>query len=428
MTLEKLNPAAECEPQLKSAPQAFLFSLPTYTPKEEDGFDQDGVKELHEDLIMGSSSNGFDPNQETEDSFTLEGINGGDSKFQSRKFMDDEFSNCLHGSMNSSDCILQTFVNSEKAISSPKGRKLSNLHLQDLQECKHTKLSPLDIETKDLHYTKTLSSIFKNSHRLIIAPCFYNGNHKTSFISWKKGGLVGSQKPQIGKPQRILKKILFEVSWMHGGFSLKFREENGKNNRQWSPKWDNIGMNHVLLERIRRENLNENFLVLRSLAPSISKEDRESILSNTIAYLKELGTRVEELESCMELSKFEAREKRNPDIVEQISGNYGNKKITNGKKIKKRKACDIDKMSPELNLVTVSLVEKEVLIEIRCSWRECLLLDIMDTISILHLDAHSVQSSTINGILNLTIKSKFRGAAVASAGKIEQALQRVASQ
>ncbi|KAF8365128.1 hypothetical protein HHK36_032871 [Tetracentron sinense] len=443
MVLEKLNFVTECEIQPKSAPQEFPFSLPPYMPKEENKFDQDGLKELNgnvcEELKVGSPNYSLDgcvPNQQTDDSFMLEGINGMASQVQSWPFKDDEFSNCVHGSMNSSDCISQTFMNPEKVLSSPNGEKMNNLRLQ---ECNNTKLSSLDLGTDDCHYSRTLSALFKNSHQLIVSPGFPNGNLGSSFTSWKSRGSMGTQTPQIGMPQKILKKALFEVAWMHGGCSLKSREENSRRDGLWKPERCDIGVSHVLLERRRREKLNDKFQVLRSLVPSISKVDKASILGDTIEYLKELETRVEELESCREFAEFRTRTRRkHPDIVERTSGNYGND-IINGKKpsINKRKACDIDETEPELNKdvprdsltadLTVSVIEKEVLIEIRCPWRESLLLDIMDAISNLHLDAYSVQSSTNDGILALTIKSKFTGAAVTSVGMIKQALQRVVS-
>ena len=52
------------------------------------------------------------------------------------------------------------------------------------------------------------------------------------------------------------------------------------------------------------------------------------------------------------------------------------------------------------------LVEKEVVVEMKCAYREYILLDIMDEINNLYLDVHSVQSSTTDGILTLTLKSK----------------------
>jgi hypothetical protein len=55
------------------------------------------------------------------------------------------------------------------------------------------------------------------------------------------------------------------------------------------------------------------------------QDDKLSILDNAIEYLKELERRVEELESCRELTEVEARTKRkSQDSVERTSDNYGN--------------------------------------------------------------------------------------------------------
>ena len=147
--------------------------------------------------------------------------------------------------------------------------------------------------------------------------------------------------------------------------------------------------------------------------------NKVSVLDDTIEYLKELKRRVEELESSKESTEIEARtSRRTPDTAERTSDNYGNDRVGNGKKplLNKRKACDIDEMEPDSNRVllkddsaeniTVSMNEKDILIELRCPWRECLLLEIMDAVSNLHLDSQSVQSASVDGILSLTIKSK----------------------
>ena len=80
--------------------------------------------------------------------------------------------------------------------------------------------------------------------------------------------------------------------------------------------------------------------------------DKVSILDDTIEYLQDLERRVEELESRRELTELEARTKIKPqDHVERTSDNYGNNKITNGKKssINKRKACDIGEAQLEID-------------------------------------------------------------------------------
>ncbi|KAK6918383.1 Transcription factor MYC/MYB N-terminal [Dillenia turbinata] len=411
------------------------------SPTEDIKFDEEAIHEMQgnidEEFNMGSPddcSNGCEHNHQTEDSFMLEGINGGASQVQSWHFMDDDFSNCVQGSINSSDCISQAFANQEKPISSPKGENANNTHLKELQECNDTKLSSLDIGVDDdSHYKRLVSTVLRSSGRYIGSPSIRGYDYKSSFVGWKKG-LVYAHRPRA--QQRILKKILFTVPLMHGDCSLKSQKENGRKEWILKPESNGIFMQNDSLEK-RKEN--EKFLVLRSMVPSVSKIDKASILNDTIEYLKELEAKVEELESFREL-EVEARARRKyPDVVEQTSDNYDNKKIDNGKKpwLNKRKACDIDESDPEFDKVVfkdgvgldikVSIKELEVLIDMRCPWREYLLLDVMDAMNNLQLDAHTVQSSTVDGVLTLSLKTKFRGAAVASAGMIKQALGRIAN-
>ncbi|XP_059444029.1 transcription factor EGL1 [Corylus avellana] len=393
-----------------------------------------------EELDMVSpnnSSNGFEPNQPAEDSFLVEGMNGGASQVQSWQFMDEEFSNCVHHSMNSSDCISQTFVEPENDVSVPKGEQVNDHCLQDLQECNHTKMCFLDVRSNDLHYQSVLSSLLKSSHQLILGPYFRNYQRESSFVSWNKKGLAHCQNPGGETPQKLLKKVLFVVPRMHVGDLFDSPEDNGIKDVVWRPEADEIGMSNALAERGQKEKLNERFFTLKSMVPSISKDDKLSILDDAIEYLKELERRVGELESGRELTEVEARTKgKSQDSVERTSDNYGNNKTNNIKKplINKRKACDIDETEPERNRVVpkegstdnviVSMTNREVLIQMRCPWREGVLLEIMDAISNLQLDCHSVQSSTVEGTLSLNIKSKFKGSVVASAGMIKQALQR----
>ena len=147
--------------------------------------------------------------------------------------------------------------------------------------------------------------------------------------------------------------------------------------------------------------------------------DKTSILGDTIEYLKELERRVEELESFKEIVEVEAREKRkHPDIAERTSDNYGDNEDASVRRpsANKRKACSIEEADVEHDHwftlkdgavdINVTVIEEEVMLEMNCPWRDCLLLEIVHAISNLQLDAHSVQSSTLNGILTLTLKAK----------------------
>ncbi|XVE77141.1 hypothetical protein DITRI_Ditri13aG0037800 [Diplodiscus trichospermus] len=398
-----------------------------YPPIEEMKFNQEKFNELHEneDFNIGfpdECSNGCEKDHQMEDSFMLEDVNGVASQVQSWKFMDDDFS-----------------IQEKAAISCSKQGSLSHSHHKELRKGDHAKLSSLDLEVgDDLHYKKTVSAILGTSNWLIQSQGFHICGYKSSFISWKKGGLM-SNFHRPGVQQYILKKILFAVPLMHEKSSLSQKENDGKH-CLW--KLENVDEDTgCILPETRQEE--EKFRVLGSMVPSISEIDKASILKDTIKYLKELEARVEELESFMEYSvDLDARPRRNSlDVVERTSGNYENRKFDNVKKswMNKRKACDIDEShetGSELNSiipkdgliasdVKVSIKELEVVIEIKCPSREFLLLDIMDAMNNLHLDAHAVQTSTLEGVVVVTLKSKFRGTAIAPAGMIKQALQRV---
>lgn len=441
MALEN-NLVSEHHSPLDGILSPFAFSFPSDPPDEETEVINDQVMEINpntcEELQNGSpdgSSNGYYPNHQTHDSFRMEGLNG-TSQVQSHLLMDDEISNCLHGSLNSSDCLSQSIVNPPRILSSPKGERIKNHVLDYLQEGNHAKLTSLDLDGDEAHYKRTLSAILSNTKRSASVSGFLNGSQLSSFRLWTRN-LTTSKLPS-GMPQKLLKKILVDASWIPCDRGMKPPEENGVKNKASKPEGDDASASHVLSERRRREKLNEKFLVLRSLVPSISKVDKTSILGDTIEYLKELEKRVEELESCKEIVEIEARERRkHPDVAERTSDNYGNNEDTNRRKTlaNKRKASDIEESEAEHDHwvkdsvvdINVTVIEKEVTLEMNCPWRDRLLLDIVDAISHIHLDAHSVQSSTVNGILTLTLKAKCRSLVVASPGMVKRALQRVIS-
>ncbi|KAK8693518.1 hypothetical protein V6N13_071100 [Hibiscus sabdariffa] len=401
-----------------------------YSPTKDIKFDHKKFNEfresINEDFNIGSPdecSNGGEQNHQMNDSFMLQSMNGVASQVQSWHFMDDDFD-----------------IRERAAISSPKRGSVSHSRFKELHEGNDTILSSLDLEVDDdLHYKRTVSAILRSSNWSIESPGFHTCGYKSSFIGWKKEGVTKFPRPRA--QQNIFKKVLFAVPLMHGSNSLRSLKENGRKDCLGKQgNYDNaIGC--ALPEKRREE---EKFRVLGSMVPSISEVDKESILKDTIQYLKELEARIEELESGKNSMEFEARPRRNcMDVVEQTSDNYENRKVGNVKKswINKRKACDIDESlhenvsdlnrgAPKDGLtphVKVSMKEMEVIIEIRCASREFLLLDIMEAMNSLHLDAHTVQSSILNGLVTLILKSKFGGAAIAPAGMIKQALQRVAT-
>ncbi|KAM7258804.1 hypothetical protein ACFE04_014545 [Oxalis oulophora] len=380
-------------------------------------------------ISPNNSSNGF-PDRPADGLFMANDINRRPSQVQSWKLLDDEFSNCVHHSLNSSDCISETFIEDEKIMTDHMNEEPNNNCLQD----NSTKLSSLDNRSNDLHYQSVLSSLLKTSHQLMLGPHFRNSNKKSSFNNWKKDGRVISRN---GNEQKLLKKILFEVPQMHDRMCSDSPADTDLKGGVWKPEADEIGPNHVISGN-KRDKVNERFYTLKSMIPSIKKVDQVSILDDTIEYVQELERRVQELETCQDPKELGVSTKRKlQDTVERTSDNYGNETNKRKQTVNKRKACDIDRTEMAgINYVSstdntcddisVSINDMDVAIEIKCPWREGILLEVMDAASNLRLDCHTVQSSNCDGILSVTIKSKQRGSTVPSSLGIKQALRRVA--
>ncbi|CAD5196922.1 unnamed protein product [Musa acuminata subsp. malaccensis] len=334
------------------------------------------------------SSNDCCPIQQLEDLFGFDWLDGV-SQTQNWQFIgddedEDESSNGLHGSLNTNERVSMSFVNAQKVVSSTVGERTRNQMLMSL-----------DLDGS--------ANILRNSKRAKPDSCFPRVSHGSSFITWRKS--MNTPKPCVRAPQELLKKILMDRAWLGGGHRLKRRVKNGLPEKFWRPE-GGARASHVLSERKRREKLNEKFLVLRSLIPSVSKVDKASVLDDTIEYLKDLERRVQELESC----RGSVERRKHFAVAERTSGN---EEIMNGK----RKACDVDEAETQHNWavskdgpihVTITMKEKEVSIEMRCPWREHLLLEIIGSMSDLRLDPLSVQSSTVDGMLALTLESKVR--------------------
>lgn len=130
---------------------------------------------------------------------------------------------------------------------------------------------------------------------------------------------------------------------------------------------------------------------------------------------------MEELESCKEALGIDSTTQNKPqDAIERTSGNYGPNKngVTKKQSTNKRKVCETNQSGAESNkirlrgtsadnvTVSVTVTQNDVAIEMRCPWRENVLLEIMEAVSGLHMVVQTVQSSDSDGILSLTIKAK----------------------
>lgn len=347
--------------------------------------------------------------------------------------VEDSMFECISGaqdSLSSGDCISEAL---EKQAKEATNVDRGQLKLTGLHDCNRSKLSSLDIGTvEDLHYTRTLSSLLGNSLMFKGHSHASNSNCRSSFIPWKNGRVVERLRQKLD--QSMLKKILFTVPQMQNRcVSSKSPKQHDRTEFHRKLDSDDHCVGKALSDE-RRES--ENYQVLKSIVPSKDKVDNISILNDTIKYMKELEAKVEELESCMDIADSETR-MRNSEVMEQTSDNCDIRKIFKAKKPQKnkRKACDIDEYCADLNSIVikegkswdvkVDMKEQEVVIEMKCPYREFILLEIMDAISNVHLEVHTVQSSTVDGFLILTLKSKFRGAAIAPTRMIYEALWKV---
>ncbi|KAK4746038.1 hypothetical protein SAY87_012350 [Trapa incisa] len=283
----------------------------------------------------------------------------------------------------------------------------------------------LDVQDDHFHYQSILWDLLKTAKEFLLLPNLEKNKRESCFGEWKYGGLAYYSKQRCGTHQRMLKGILFEVPRMHDQDLTEFPTQScSKKNGVWKHEADGISMFHVSTERRQYDKINEQLSTLGSMAPSSRKVH---VLEHKIQYLKTLKRRLEELE-CIE-SGLASREEPTQETSERRHDNHGVNTFMSdeGLRVKKRKACEIDDMKIAMKYddnLFVSVEDKEVVIVMKCRWKEGLLLEIVNTASNLQLDFHSIQSSMDDGILSLAVKSKMVGSTVLSAQTIRRAMQR----
>ncbi|PWA53552.1 basic helix-loop-helix (bHLH) DNA-binding superfamily protein [Artemisia annua] len=246
----------------------------------------------------------------------------------------------------------------------------------------------------DSRYQCVLSKIFKNTQRSAMGPDYRNSDsEKSAFVSWKN---YDGMEWKGSSSQMLLKNVLYEVPKMHENHLSRYYDKNGNLDRMQEVAVDDVN------------DVNHRFSVLSSIVPSRGKVDKVSLLDDTINYLKTLERKVEVLQS----------RKKSHDVRERTSDNYANKR---------KASCALEDIQEECSsdCITVSAIEKDVTIEIRCKWRENMMVQVFDAMSSLNLESHSVCSSTVDGILTLSIETKLKKFTTSTAKMIRQALQRV---
>uniref|UniRef100_I1PNR9 BHLH domain-containing protein n=1 Tax=Oryza glaberrima TaxID=4538 RepID=I1PNR9_ORYGL len=225
------------------------------------------------------------------------------------------------------------------------------------------------------------------------------------FMAWKSAKSNEMAVPVVTgiESQKLLKKVV----------DCGARMSTGRGSRAALTQESGI-KNHVISERRRREKLNEMFLILKSIVPSIHKVDKASILEETIAYLKVLEKRVKELESSSEPSHQRATE----------TGQQRRCEITGKELVSEIGVSGGGDAGREHHHVNVTVTDKVVLLEVQCRWKELVMTRVFDAIKSLCLDVLSVQASAPDGLLGLKIQAKFACSGSVAPGMISEALQK----
>lgn len=231
------------------------------------------------------------------------------------------------------------------------------------------------------NYSQTVTTLLMTQPTSLLSDSASTSSYvQSSFATWRIENVKENQrveKATSSSSQWMLKHMILRVPFLHN---------NTKDKRL--PREE---LNHVVAERRRREKLNEKFITLRSMVPFVTKMDKVSILGDTIEYVNHLRKRVHELETHHEQQH------------------------------KRTRTCKRSKTSEE---VEVSIIESDVLLEMRCEYRDGLLLDILHVLQELGIETTTVHTAVNDHDFEAEIRAKVRGKK-ASIAEVKRAIHQV---
>ncbi|CAL5079224.1 unnamed protein product [Urochloa decumbens] len=278
---------------------------------------------------------------------------------------------------------------------------------------------------KNAHYIKTVLTVLRhNASRQAQAVAsniktYLALSKNTSFSRWNPKGTKRVLVSE-GTQQKILKSIMFSAPTRCSSSHQRHRGEvqsppelirddgegTGRSRRGQAQQVAELSASHVVKERLRREKLNERFIILRSLVPFVTKMDRASILGDTIEYVKQLRRRIHDLESSSRAPAV-SKEKQRAESTSLAAA------MAAAEARSKERAVEAASSSCSTSCggteVQVSIIESDALVELRCPSRDGLLLRLMQALHReLGLEVTAVQASSPGDVLLLELRAKVR--------------------
>ena len=145
-------------------------------------------------------------------------------------------------------------------------------------------------------------------------------------------------------------------------------------------------LNHVEAEKQRRERLNHRFYALRSVVPNVSKMDKASLLSDAVAYIKDLKSKIDELEIKLQVQSQKSKLNAINVFDNQSTSTFDNTRPSSNYGLK---TMEVD----------VKIVGSEAMIRVQCPDVNYPAARLMDALRDLELHIHHASVSNVNELV-----------------------------
>ncbi|XP_059656804.1 transcription factor MYC2-like [Cornus florida] len=150
-------------------------------------------------------------------------------------------------------------------------------------------------------------------------------------------------------------------------------------------------LNHVEAERQRREKLNQRFYALRAVVPNVSKMDKASLLGDAIAYINELKSKLQTVESDKKEVWSQVESLKKELASKESRGSAHPPPLDQDLKLSNHKLIDMD--------IDVKIIGWDAMIRIQCSKKNHPAARLMCALMELELEVHHASVSVVNDLM-----------------------------